>query len=509
MKQNLKIKIISILYNLSWILLRPFVLLIFKPKFFNINVINEIEPPVIFASNHKSFLDPWIICAAFPFRSKFFPIIWLAAERYFKMPVIGFIIKIYGSLPAKRGIGLENSLKETIYYLKEKKLSIGIFPEGKIVFDKDKIDMFKRGIGYLFSTTKIPIIPIALSMDKRFNFSDLIIWKNKAYVFFGRPIYDIKGSYEEIADYLQKVIKDLFDIKDCYIEKPNPTIDLENPNLLSKTLHFIIVPFLNSKIFSRLVRIISKEGKMVSQKPGSAMSMEIVYNLPKKNFFSAKSLNEISSIIFDCLLFQTKALRNRLKIIKNLIKESLDDISNKKEIQILSLGGGSCRSIISAISEINKPEIISKITIYSIDNDPESNYLSAQVKKEFCLDNLKLEIINEDLLVFFKDPHKYISDIDFDLIEIVGIFDYLEEEEVINYLNNIYNLLKNEGYLIFSNIAPNNEAKFLENIGWPRLYYRNIVDWIYILKNTAWKRALKIIREPLGIHNIFYIKKQI
>ena len=490
MKQNLKIKIVSIVYNLSWFLVRPFILLIFRPKFFNVNVINETEPPVIFASNHKSLLDSWIIGSAFPFRSKFFPIIWLAAEKYFKMPIVSFIIRIYGSIPAKKGIGLKNSLKEAIYYLKEKKLSIGIFPEGKVIFEENKIDIFKRGIGYLFSNTKNPIVPIAIRLSKRFEFSDLITLKNRAYVFFGRPIYDIKGSYEEIADYLQKVVKDLFDIKDYYIEKSNPTIELENPNLLSKTSHFIIVPFLNSKIFSRLVRIISKEGRMVSQKPGSALSMEIVYNLPKKNFFSAKSLNETSSIIFDRLLFQTKALRNRLKIVKNLIKESLYDISNKKEIKILSLGGGSCRSIISAISEISKPEIINKITIYNIDNDPESNYLSTQVKKEFRLDNLKLEIINEDLLVFFKNPQKYISDIDFDLIEIVGIFDYLEEEEVINYLNNIYNLLKNEGYLIFSNIAPNNEAKFLENIGWPRLYYRNIVDWIYILKNKSSIKSL-------------------
>jgi hypothetical protein len=68
--------------------------------------------------------------------------------------------------------------------------------------------------------------------------------------------------------------------------------------------------------------------------------------------------------------------------------------------------------------------------------------------------------------------------------------------------------MKNKSFIIFSNIAPNNEAKFLENINWPHLYYRNVVDLVYILKKTTFKKASKIIEEPLSIHNIVYIKKQ-
>jgi hypothetical protein len=67
--------------------------------------------------------------------------------------------------------------------------------------------------------------------------------------------------------------------------------------------------------------------------------------------------------------------------------------------------------------------------------------------------------------------------------------------------------MKDKSFLIFSNIAPNKETKFLENINWPHLYYRNVVDLVYILKKTPFKEASKIIEEPVCIHNIIHIVK--
>jgi hypothetical protein len=95
----------------------------------------------------------------------------------------------------------------------------------------------------------------------------------------------------------------------------------------------------------------------------------------------------------------------------------------------------------------------------------------------------------------------------FDIVEVIGLIDYLKEDIVIKKLNLIYNIMKDKSFLILSNIAPNNEAKFLENINWPHLYYRNVVDLVYILKKTPFKKATKIIEEPIGFHNIIYYVK--
>ena len=506
-KANFKIIISYLAYNISWLTIRPLILLVFKPKFYNSEIFKKVSPPVIFASTHKSFLDPWIISSVFPFMSRFFPVIWLADEKYFKMPIIGGIIKIYGALKVIKGKDLEECLKEPLYYLIEQKTNIGIFPEGKIVFDENKIELFKRGVGYLMVHSKAPIIPIALRLEKRFQYSDLFTMKNKAYVIFGRPFYENDTDYINIANNLKSIVSDLFFIKDYYIEKPPQEIKFECPSLLNKITHFILLPFLNSKIFSFLLRTISKEGKLVSQKPASALSMEIIYNMPKKSLFFVKSLKELNSIIFDRLLYQTKALRNRLRIVTYLIKESLlNQLDKNDNIFILSLGGGSLRSIISAISELRRPDLIGKITIWNVDNDESVISLIEEVKREFHLNNLRIKILNLNIKEFFKDFEKYVDNA-FDIVELIGFLDYLPEEEVINCLNNIYSLLKNNGILICSNIAPNNETRFLENLGWPPMYYRNIVDWVYILNKTYFKKATKIIKEPLSFHNIVYIQK--
>jgi 1-acyl-sn-glycerol-3-phosphate acyltransferase len=63
--------------------------------------------------------------------------------------------------------------------LKEEKVSIGIFPEGKIIFDPEKIEIFKRGVGFLYKETKVPILPIAIRFSKKFEWLDLITRRNK------------------------------------------------------------------------------------------------------------------------------------------------------------------------------------------------------------------------------------------------------------------------------------------------------------------------------------------
>jgi 1-acyl-sn-glycerol-3-phosphate acyltransferase len=508
-KHRFNIKKAAFMYDLSWFLIRPLIFLIFSPKYYNTEFAEKLKGPLIIAANHKSFIDPWIICGNLPFRSKLFPIIWLADEKFFKMPIISFVVRAYSSLQIKRGIGLEKALKEAVHYLKEEKVNIGIFPEGKIVFDPDKIEIFKRGVGFLSKETKIPILPIAVRFTKKFELLDLITRKNKVYVYFGRPIYNFYFQGEdltEISNYLREEVKDLFDIYDYYVRIDDKELNLEKPSLLLRLLHSCLIFILNSKIFSFLIKKLTQEGKIVSENPGLALSMEIVYTLDRKNIFSLKSFNDLAVFIFDRILFQTKALRNRLKIVKKLLKESLLEIQSKNEIKILSLGGGSLRSVLSAIAEINNPKLVNKVEIVSVDRDLRSEELIEKVKKELGLENIKIKILSIESLEFLKSIEKN-TPTKFDIVEVIGLIDYLKEDIVIKKLNLIYNIMKDKSFLILSNIAPNNEAKFLENINWPHLYYRNVVDLVYILKKTPFKKATKIIEEPIGFHNIIYYVK--
>jgi hypothetical protein len=249
----------------------------------------------------------------------------------------------------------------------------------------------------------------------------------------------------KIPNYLRLEVKDLFNIYNYYIRIDDKELNLEKPSLLLRLLHSCLIFVLNSKIFSFLIKKLTQEGKIVSQNPGSALSMEVVYTLGKKNIFSIKSFNDFAVFIFDRVLFQTKALRNRLKIVKKLLKESLLEIQSEDEIKILSLGGGSLRSILSAIAEINNPKLTAKIEIISVDNDARSAELIEKVKKELGLENIKIKILNVDSFDFLKNIEKYMQT-KFDIVEVIGLIDYLKEDIVINKLNLIYNIMKNKSF---------------------------------------------------------------
>jgi 1-acyl-sn-glycerol-3-phosphate acyltransferase len=89
-------------YVSTWFLIKPLLFFIFYTKYYKDKKVDELKSPFIIVSNHKSFIDPWLIGSGLSFKSKLFPIIWLAAEKFFKMPIISLIVKAYSSLPVKK-----------------------------------------------------------------------------------------------------------------------------------------------------------------------------------------------------------------------------------------------------------------------------------------------------------------------------------------------------------------------------------------------------------------------
>lgn len=190
-------------WNLTWLILRPLVSK--KIQAVNADILEKIDRPVIFASNHFSIYDPWVIGSALPFNSKFFPIRFLAKHSFFtyKFLWFGYLLKwIFGAVAVRRKIGLENSLKKAIELFKNG-YSLGIFPGGKI---SDNFEKKYRGIGYLHQQTKGKIVPIAIS--GKFSFLKLCDRNFIVKVFFGEPIYCPEKEIDEIVDVVtEKIIE--------------------------------------------------------------------------------------------------------------------------------------------------------------------------------------------------------------------------------------------------------------------------------------------------------------
>lgn len=178
----------KVLWNSTWIFLRPLLAVFFGFKIRGSENHRGLSGPFILViSVHATFLDGFIVGAAFPFNCRFFPIRYMMMEKYLKMPIIGLIIKSYGNFPVKIGIGLENSVAPAVALLKKGE-AVGIFIEGKL--SKTGLpNEPKPGAAYLALKTGLPVLPVFLRGNLGgFNPLKFILKSRNVRVSFGRPI---------------------------------------------------------------------------------------------------------------------------------------------------------------------------------------------------------------------------------------------------------------------------------------------------------------------------------
>jgi 1-acyl-sn-glycerol-3-phosphate acyltransferase len=177
----------KIFFNVSWIFCRLFFSFFLHYKIENKEHLRKLEPPLLVISNHTSFIDPYLVSAAFPFNSKIFPIRFAVAPRFYKSPVFFPFIWCYGGFPVYKKIGLEKSLKTPLKIL-EKGEVVGIFPEGKIR-RRGRPRKGRRGAAFLAIRTGVPLMSVRIEGATGLTFSRFLSRKIKITIVLGKKFY--------------------------------------------------------------------------------------------------------------------------------------------------------------------------------------------------------------------------------------------------------------------------------------------------------------------------------
>ncbi len=183
-----------ILQKLIWIPTRLILIIFGRIKIRGLEYLNEIPGNIIFACNHASEIDPFIIPASLPFCSRFSPLFYATRERSFydrngwrKYLFGGLFINAWGGYTAIVGLNdYEKSLVNHITIARDGG-SFCIYPEGGIT-STGRLQPAKGGLAYLAERGDCIIIPVGVSGTFRTHFSDFFLGKRHIIVNFGKPI---------------------------------------------------------------------------------------------------------------------------------------------------------------------------------------------------------------------------------------------------------------------------------------------------------------------------------
>lgn len=166
----------------------------FKRK--NVEVLKNIEGPVIFCGNHIHIMDQClaILCVKRPIH-------YMAKIEYFQDKKVSWFFKMMGCIPVNRQIHDDNAKSLAMNVLK-RNLFLGIFPEGTRNKTDNVLLPFKFGAVSMAQKSNATIVPFAVTGKYKFRTKNLKIN-------FGTPF---KVGNMELEEANTKLYNEIFDL---------------------------------------------------------------------------------------------------------------------------------------------------------------------------------------------------------------------------------------------------------------------------------------------------------
>jgi len=196
------------------------------------------------------------------------------------------------------------------------------------------------------------------------------------------------------------------------------------------------------------------------------------------------------------------AMRNRLKLVKKKLKETIENLLIEgSEIRLISIASGSAQGVIEIMKEFKKKGVLIKAIL--LDLDSTAIEYSRKLAEQAEITN-QMTFINKSARELIEIAKGFNPNI----IEVVGFLEYRPREKAIELMKRIHYLLTPKGVMLTSSISPNLESLFSYYVGnWP-MFYRNSKQFIEIITEGGFKpQDIKIIYEPLKIQKIAVCQK--
>jgi long-chain acyl-CoA synthetase len=175
-----------------------------------LQVLQDLEPPVLFAVNHTSHLDTPTLLRVLPRPWRKRVSVAAAADYFFTDSLLGAAVAlVLNAFPFSRTTAIRPTLQHSAW-LMDHGWSILIYPEGTRTNTGD-IQSFKSGVGLLAVELGAPVVPIRT--EGLFNIlpkGQSIPRPGRVTVNVGPPIkFDRQISYEQATSIIERAVRDI------------------------------------------------------------------------------------------------------------------------------------------------------------------------------------------------------------------------------------------------------------------------------------------------------------
>ena len=145
------------------------------------------QPGFLICPHHQSFLDPFVLCSKYSYRT-FKNTFHVGASEFFDNALMGWVASMLQVVPVNPDTELMRAMKAGAIGLKHGKV-LNIYPEGERGFDGE-LHNFKKGAAILATELDLPILPVAIDgLYKVWPRSSWRIRPAKVKIRFGQPFY--------------------------------------------------------------------------------------------------------------------------------------------------------------------------------------------------------------------------------------------------------------------------------------------------------------------------------
>lgn len=204
-------------------------------------------------------------------------------------------------------------------------------------------------------------------------------------------------------------------------------------------------------------------------------------------------------------IHNSMAVRNRLRMVESEFSSFLQErlgSDGDKQINVLSVAAGSSRAIMEVLSRVNGRGG-ERVRLRMVDLSRNALEDGRRLVEELAIDE-SVDFIRAHFLMFDRYLEEGYRP---DFVEIVGLLDYLQQEDILKLLTTLRTHMAEGGRVLYSNITPNDEQEFTHKVvGWPAMRYRTANELMELATEAGFSNAT-LVREPLNIYNLLVAVK--